>query len=572
MLVLYFLGRELVRDERESSSSQESDNQSPARRVVFWATMLFAASPLGVHSVSWISGRKDLQCTFFGCLAVLALLRLGRKFSLRWLMCCWVSFALALGFKELAAVIPGIALVGLAKKTKIRQWRYRHIAALTGLWLILGGYLWLRRTVLGGIGLDMGNNPASWTSQISNAMRLFAHYVHTSILPYPTVLSDRWDSTARWGAAEILGGLLVLSIIAIAASAKRSQIRELTFMGLAWFTVWLAPALGFIPLRHARAERYLYPASWGLVLCFVALIIIIADRVGSRLPRRVQASVARFSGPDVATGSQPGAALGNIVLALISLTFVGLTNLEDQNWENDERLFATATDRDPQYVEGLIGLSHHYLRTNRFAEALTTLDQAFEAADANPESYWSPYIAYINRATALRSLGRHADAKADFLSARKFQPGLSAPTFGAGLSALDSGEYDEAEYYFLETLKITPNDRQAIGNLALVLLHKNQSRVAVRLLRPLMQSGDLDLMNKRTYGTALILQRKFRTATRVFEQTLADEPTNATDMAKLAWALWGSYRLQKAREVLARASELQPQNKTVLYVKQLMDQ
>ena len=95
---LYVLGQQLL------------GQQKHARQLAFVAALLFAIHPLDMHSVTWISGRKDSMCAALGIFSLIALGKLFESelagFSLHRTM-CWMltgiaALAAALFCKELA--------------------------------------------------------------------------------------------------------------------------------------------------------------------------------------------------------------------------------------------------------------------------------------------------------------------------------------------------------------------------------------------------------------------------------------------------------------------------------------
>ena len=106
---LYALGRRLLA--RHPSGG----------RIAFWAALLFAVHPLGVHSVTWISGRKDLMCAAFGVASLLAFFETlsdrgvpaggGRHRPVLGIALAAALLVLSVGSKELGFLVPLAATV-----------------------------------------------------------------------------------------------------------------------------------------------------------------------------------------------------------------------------------------------------------------------------------------------------------------------------------------------------------------------------------------------------------------------------------------------------------------------------
>lgn len=68
--------------------------------------VLFATHPVQTAAVAYVSGRKDLLATFFILLGLQVFTYYRRGAGRKWLLGCWILFALAILSKEVAIVFP----------------------------------------------------------------------------------------------------------------------------------------------------------------------------------------------------------------------------------------------------------------------------------------------------------------------------------------------------------------------------------------------------------------------------------------------------------------------------------
>ena len=256
------------------------------RQAVFWATLLFAVHPFGVHSVTWISGRKDTMCAAFG---IASLLALGRAVGdvkaaesshgkiAGWLALASVCLMLAIGSKELGFVVPIIATIfywpplTVGFSSEQRTLRNVRIAGLATLWLCAVVLLMYRASVVQATGLDAPYPTDSLSRNVAMSAHLWWHYVLRILIPYEVRLSDAWPRVQQMSPFDMLAIVAWLTTaIAIAFGLVR---RQPVALAVAWFVIWAAPASGIVPLRHFRAERYLYPASWGILLAATLILL-----------------------------------------------------------------------------------------------------------------------------------------------------------------------------------------------------------------------------------------------------------------------------------------------------------
>lgn len=119
------------------------------------AGLLFALHPTHVEAVAWASCQPDLQAALFSLLALLLLdisLHPSRpRITHISFLAGLLAFALAVLTKESAVVLPGLAaLWTLVRSDRLRWRRATLVGASYG--LLLGAYLALRFTLLGGLG------------------------------------------------------------------------------------------------------------------------------------------------------------------------------------------------------------------------------------------------------------------------------------------------------------------------------------------------------------------------------------------------------------------------------------
>lgn len=533
-------------------------NDKIQRRISFWSIAVFAALPINMQSVAWVSGQKDPLCAIFCIASLLLLLRFvaSAKVRVSTLVGATILFVLALGSKELAIVLPLLFLAVatyLWDSTQPKPYLSKTLIATLTLSLVSTGYLMMRRQVTGQLGFGASGSIEGWADTLRTCAVSTWHYCYHALLPFPGQLSDRWARPTEWGTPELTSAAAAVGLVLL---CLQQRLRTLATLGIAWFLIWLLPVLGFIELRHAFAERYLYPASWGLWAFLLAIIFYGVVALTQRMGIEEKKSLS-FCGT---------------VSCLLVLSMIVLCNVESLHWENDEVLFANAVRNDPHYLEGHVALGHAFYENEQYEKAVTSLDRAFKESEAfADEAYWSPYLAHIHRGAALQSLNRHGEALADYRAAQELQPTLTTPLAGASVCAIAIGELKQAEGYLNAILAINPKNKTALGNLGYVKLHQNETQAAEEILRPLSRPDNASLTDLRNYGTALILQHKYLRATSVFERILKRNPELVADKAKLAWALWGSGEFDLAAKTLENARREDPNHSTVRYVIGLMD-
>ncbi len=357
--------------------------------IAFVAGLLFAVHPSHVEAVAWVSSRKEILSTTFLFLSLYFYLRARGSRPLRWgpLTVSVGFFTLGLLSKVSVAVLPLFLLLVdfMVVKTSRR---------VRSFWVdVLGS-----KIPYALIGL--------WVVRMNSASQVKAKaaYAHET-LPYLMVKGH-----AVWNYVAVLAGLragnpiydtpqLALSFLPIVFNlaglvalpalfwwAYRRRHRALA-LGSGWVLVTLLPAIVF-PLVTYMAERYVYAPSLGFCWVLAAGIATLGRRAGPP-----QAAVAATA-------------------AVTLIPFLGFTFRTIQYipvWANSESLWTYAIQRSHDYrvynnlaqlrisqkrwgeaerllklgtqVESVIVyrcLAVLYYDTQRYAEALQTVDKAFE--------------------------------------------------------------------------------------------------------------------------------------------------------------------------------------------------
>jgi Tfp pilus assembly protein PilF len=239
-----------------------------------FGALLFAAHPVQVESVAWISGFRDLLCALFSLLALDGLLGIWpsprqpdlapTSRRLRYSVAT-VCFVLALLCKPTAVTLPALAAI-LAVGLERRRWR--DVFCAIGPWMLLA------------IPFALLTKLAQPSSQADIAIPLWqrclvaadalSFYLYKLLLPLRLCVDyGRTPSTVREQ-----GWLWWTWLVPVAATVVAFTLRKrlpVVGIGLLLMLAALLPVLGFVPFHFQRfstvADHYLY-----LVLLAPALV------------------------------------------------------------------------------------------------------------------------------------------------------------------------------------------------------------------------------------------------------------------------------------------------------------
>ena len=512
------------------------------QKAVFWATLLFAVHPLGEQSVAWISGRNDSMCVAFSLAAIHSYLQVGegRSKGIRtmWAVACALAFLIAAGCKELAIIVPALLTAGTIVRVIQLRRRRMQLVVLLLIWLLAIGFVIYRASVLGSFGLGARPPLTTIPGRVAMGGTLILDYLSRIALPRQGLLSDAWPLDPGGAATFLAAGGSVLVLLGLGILFWRWPTIRLPLL---WFGIWLFPTSTVVPLWHFRAERYLYPASWGILLAIVLVLYHV------------------FEGKD--KKSCDGSAwLGKVFMAVAVVTLL-ITWSTLPRWKSDAALAEDAVERDPHHAEAHMLLGEIALHAKNFPAAERHLNSALAAAnDKTHVSYLARAIAWSNRGICRYQQKKFDAALADFDRAMAFHPRNLEVRYKSGLTAMAMGKLDLAEKHFREVLARKPSDIRSRDKLALTLMRLGDLEGCVETYQPLIDTGWDDLNGLHTYGSALLVLKRFPMAAEVFEQILAKKPGEGLFLAKLAWCLYELGDQEQAREKMEEAMKADPEN------------
>jgi tetratricopeptide (TPR) repeat protein len=385
---------------------------------------LFAAHPLNVESVAWISERKTLLSMLFLLLTFLAYQSYaGKRSWLRYAL-VFVCFGLGLAAKPMVITLPVLFLLwdywplrrlDGAETSRERRSFIWLVFEKTPLFLLSAASAWITLYAQrkGGALGSMGVLPIN--ERIGNAIFSYVAYLGKGIWPsrlavfYP----HPEGSLAFW---KVLSAGLVLVIVTVLAWSFRRQ-HPWLLTGWIWYLVAMFPMIGIVQVgRQAMADRYAY-------LPFVGLFVITAWG-GSELLMDVRSAI---STPVVVAGA-------------VLVTYASVAFLQTTYWRNSYTLF-----------------SHALAVTSRNG------------------------VAEGNLGVALVQMGRPDLALPHFEAAEQFAPQLSTPHYNLGVLRQEQGHPEAAAHEYELALKYSMDPTeivQAHNNLGFLLLNQNEFAAA----------------------------------------------------------------------------------------------
>jgi Tfp pilus assembly protein PilF len=458
--------------------------------AAFVGSLFVALHPVNTESVTFISGKNNIQCAVLILVTLFLYLRYRDTERLKWASLSALFYMLALLTKEFALFLP---FVLLAHFILTRQARRKDVLSFVISLALVAGYFALRSTVISGMGFELAL--PDLPLRVFNSFEVLANYMRLTVLP----LGQKAVHTFRPGSLPvILSGLLATSALMIIAWRKRRE--EWIVLSVFWYLGFLAPVSNVIPLRGApMAERSMYIALIGagiaagglyerylagrrgrivVAAALVCLAILTVMRNPLWKDNRTLYTHMMVASPESYKGFYN---LGNLYFG------EGENEKASQMWETALKKkpdmiavynnLGVAYERSGDYSKAelyyrklLDGHSNSTVHTNlakvlvkqgRLEEARESFDDAIEAGGDSDDLYMAYSEIYESR-------GDPAGAVRMLLSASQRKGGAWRLLNRAGAIEGSSGNIARAHELFSEALRLNPDCRECLFNMDLI--------------------------------------------------------------------------------------------------------
>ncbi len=439
-VVLFFLFRKITGEELKAA----------------FAAAIFAVHPVQTEAVTWISGRGNVQYTFFllSSFFAFAKWRDGDKGSHRFYAASLILYILSMFSKEHGIVLPSLLLAWvLIMPRKTPHSGRRDFRALLAFFLLGALFLAVRTYVLGRLGQQ---EPIGGAAQAIISIRATARYLLLAFFPMG-LTTEHLSPEDLYG---IVSGLCLSSIIAIVYVAVRLRNRSpLYTLGAAWFFIAITPVIHIVPIRGFLSERFLYLSIAGFSLVLTQAVFDLAPRLRLRNANIVALSliIALFSVMTISRNMdwQNPYTINNAALRVdpdnkVAFYNIGVERTIDNDPDTAMAYFLKAMGR--------YGEIDMYARNNivkRFFEK-GDIERAFSLNEDNLKLYSDESLPYLTQGALYLSTGNFKAAEAMLLTAMHYNP----KTYYAALAMAElcrlTGRPEEAEEFSKRASQLNP--------------------------------------------------------------------------------------------------------------------
>ena len=484
----------------------------PARLGGVLAALFFAAHPLRVESVAWVTERRDVLCGLFYLLAVLTYVRTceaGSEDGLWRHRSYWMAVgcaALALLSKSMAVSLPVVLLV-------LDIYPLARLGGQTGWRGVRAWRVWLEKipfVLLSGAAsvmavMAMTRNQAivpidklRLIDRAAVSVYSLVFYLWKTVVPFnlsPLYALPERVEPLSW---PYLGATAIAAALSVVAVWRRRQWPGLLAVWVSYIAI-LLPVLAIVQAgAQLAADRYTYLASLGWALLVGG---VLAGWWARGTARRVQAR-------------------RSVILAVAALAVTG-------------------------------GLSALTWRQARVWHDTSTLWSYALATAPSP-------IAHYNLGVFLLGRGEVPSAVDHFREALVLQPSYGAAHNNLGVAFAQQGDLVKATAHFRQAVVIDPDDGQAQGNLGNALARQGDLREAATHLHRALAINPRDAEAHKNLGNVLAQDGRLDDAVREYQEAVRINPGDPEAYANMGMAFSRQGRRREAIEQFRQALAIQP--------------
>ena len=459
--------------------------------------VIFALHPVHSETVAWISDVTDLEVSLFVLLAFWSYLALSGSRSFSWRRQLGIAgfFVLALLSKEIAIVLPSVALVfeHFYREDRKSTDFLAKVSRYAGLWIVLGFYFVYRRVVLGAAGAAVHRQGMTLAESVYSGFQLFSHYLYK--LFWPAHLQAFYvftKSTHFWEPAVLAGMAAFLFLVIVALRLMRSK--PLISFGIVWFFAFLGLGLNVRWLAIAAfAERYLFLPSLGFAWIAATGVLAlwrVASLRRSAILRPVLASAAA-------------------VLVILSFARIYTRN---RVWYDNTSLFEFTLQQEPDAYIIRTNLAIHDWDAGEHDLAIKEWQRVY----AQVPKFFPPVV----------NLGMAAVFQEDWPAAESYlnhavelAPSVSDPHDWLGVLRQRQGRLPEAEKEFLRAEALSPYDMSAYTDLGHLYIEEGRLEDAVKQLNVSTSLSD-DPLSRDDLGDIYLRLGQIENAERAYRSAL----------------------------------------------------
>ena len=404
------------------------------RRALAWVTgLVFAAHPIHVEAVAWLSERKGVLGAVFLFASLNALHRYMERGGLRWWFVTVALFICAVFSKAhmVAGLGAALLLVWMFGDWEATRRRMRGMCGL----LVIGALCFVPAWSTGRlIGMVQPYHEGGFVGTVGLFAQIHALYLKLAGYVGPYAIHYPITDGFYGSALQVVGMLALLVMVAVVfASLLNKKCHGPVALGLGWWLIFLLPVSHLLfPIQNLMADRYMLLPSFGFALVLASMLL--------RLPNRLAMST----------------------IVVIMATSSVLTFAQTKTWSSPESMWTQASYADPGYATS-------WEKRAYIAQEAGDFDKAWRLTEQGLAYAPNAWPLHHRQAWILRKQSKPEEALAKFKKAAAY-PKADTAQANLALILLGRGELAEARKWAQSAVSIrdkVAHNQRVLGKVAL---------------------------------------------------------------------------------------------------------
>jgi len=424
----------------------------------FIVSALFAAHPLNVESVAWVSERKNLLAALFFFLAVNLYFSYTDKPSPAGYAKFFSAYALGLLSKSIVVALPPslclldmwpLKRVGFSRKTFLTGIR-RVLLEKVPLFLLVPVFVYFTVMAQKQMGSLAGLKKYPLGDRLAGAVIAWGSYIFKFLFPFKL---SAFNPHLRGNYSVLTLGLSLAALsLFFIASLMCYKKKSLYLVSFSWFIANILPVSGIIQVgNQGSADRYMYIPMVGLL---VALVFGVEDLFG----------IFRLS-------SQKAFYL---LFSAVFIIFSAKSWFQAGVWKNNETLFTNMVTASSNPSQGYTNFGRQYKNNGDFSKAISYYENAINADPSNAE-------AYTNLGDALCEMKDYKAADEAFRKAWELNPDHPVVAGNYAFSREMAGDLPRAVELYRKAISLDKTYKPSRLRLAILLHDQKRPDEALRI-------------------------------------------------------------------------------------------
>ncbi len=437
------------------------------KRTALMLVLIFALHPLFVQTVAWTPSRGDLFLSMFGLASFIFFIHYIQSGKIIFLFFNIVAFGLSICSKETAVIIPVICVLYYFFIEKEKIVSFVQLLIPFACWVVLFLiFMYIRNDV---VKIIVQKGQFGFIPFLVH-LRTIPEFIFKFFLPVGLGPMPAFD----W-IYTITGSLILAGIIVLATRFRKVSV--MYFFGLAWFFLFVTPAIMYINKYGSAACDYMehrayLPLAGILIFIYIFMdgnrivrdskktpvllwvILIIFGVYTSVYARNYKTPLSYY---DLAISNNPASAIAWFNLGVTKMNF-------EKDYAGAIKDYNTTLQLLPDYVESYINRGFCREHLNDTLGAVSD----YEAAARLKPGWYEPHV---DLATIKHKMGLTKDAIREYDTALSLSPDFSPGYNERGALLMELQDYRSALEDFNQAISLNENYPEAFFNRGVLEFH-----------------------------------------------------------------------------------------------------